>query len=60
MRLSIRAGTVITTAAVAVLIAATIPLGKLLRRPALTRALDRVTGGVLVAFGVRLATSSAP
>lgn len=42
------------------LIAATIPLGKLLRRPALTKALDRVTGGVLVAFGVRLATSTAP
>jgi len=44
----------------AALIAATIPLGKLLRRPALTKALDRVTGGVLVAFGVRLATSTAP
>jgi threonine/homoserine/homoserine lactone efflux protein len=42
----------------AVLIAATIPLGTLLRRPALTRALDRLTGGVLVAFGVRLAASS--
>ncbi|MEZ3186692.1 LysE family translocator [Pseudomonas sp. LM13] len=41
-----------------VLIAATIPLGRLLRRPALTRALDRLTGGVLVAFGVRLAASS--
>jgi len=42
----------------AVLIAATIPLGTLLLRPALTRALDRLTGGVLVAFGVRLAASS--
>ncbi|TDL94644.1 LysE family translocator [Stutzerimonas stutzeri ATCC 17588 = LMG 11199] len=42
----------------AVLTAATIPLGRLLRRPALTRALDRLTGGVLVAFGVRLAASS--
>jgi len=42
----------------AVLIAATIPLGTLLRRPSLTRALDRLTGGVLVAFGVRLAASS--
>ncbi|WP_326428658.1 LysE family translocator [Stutzerimonas frequens] len=42
----------------AVLIAATIPLGTLLRRSALTRALDRLTGGVLVAFGVRLAASS--
>ncbi len=42
----------------AVLIAATIPLGALLRRPALTRVLDRLTGGVLVGFGVRLAASS--
>ncbi|MCQ4251482.1 LysE family translocator [Pseudomonas stutzeri] len=50
----------LTLAWFAVLIAATVPLGKLWRRPALTRALDRVTGGVLVAFGVRLATSSAP
>lgn len=42
----------------AVLIAATIPLAKLLRSPELTKAMDRVTGGVLVAFGVRLAASS--
>jgi threonine/homoserine/homoserine lactone efflux protein len=50
----------LTLAWFAVLIAATIPLGRLLRRPALTRALDRLTGGVLVGFGVRLAASSGP
>ena len=48
----------LTLAWFAILIAATIPLGRLLRRPALTRALDRLTGGVLVGFGVRLAASS--
>jgi len=50
----------LTLAWFAILIAATIPLGRLLRRPALTRALDRLTGGVLVGFGVRLAASSGP
>jgi len=44
----------------AVLIAAGIPLGRLLRRPALISALDRLTGGVLLAFGGKLAASSAP
>lgn len=43
----------------AVLIAATVPLGRFLRRAAVIRALDRLTGGVLIAFGVRLAGSSA-
>lgn len=43
-----------------VLIAATVPLGRFLRRPSLMKALDRITGGVLVAFGVRLAMSPAP
>ncbi len=42
-----------------VLIAATVPLGRFLRRPAVIKALDRLTGGVLIAFGARLATSSA-
>lgn len=37
------------------LIAATRPLAAWLRRPAVTRWLDRLTGGVLVAFGLRLA-----
>ncbi|GGF77085.1 lysine transporter LysE [Azorhizobium oxalatiphilum] len=39
----------------AVLIAATVPLGRLLARPAVVRALDRLTGLVFVAFGIRLA-----
>lgn len=41
----------------AVLIAATLPLASLLRRPAAMRLLDRVTGAVFLAFGLRLATS---
>lgn len=43
----------------AVLIAATVPLGRFLARPGAVRLLDRLTGGVLVAFGLKLATSSA-
>jgi len=39
----------------ALLIAATIPLGRLLARPRVIRALDRITGGVFIAFGIRLA-----
>ncbi|MGU3494460.1 LysE family translocator [Xanthobacteraceae bacterium A53D] len=39
----------------AVLIAATVPLTRLLARPAMVRGLDRLTGLVFVAFGVRLA-----
>ena len=39
----------------ALLIAATLPLARILRRPAVIRALDRATGGVFVLFGVRLA-----
>ncbi len=38
----------------ALLIAATRPLAAWLRHPAVTRALDRLTGGVLIAFGLRL------
>lgn len=41
----------------AVLIAATLPLAGLLRRSAAMRLLDRVTGAVFLAFGLRLATS---
>lgn len=37
------------------LIAATQPIAKLLRRAAVVRWLDRVTGGVFIAFGLRLA-----
>ena len=39
----------------AALIAATVPIAGLLRAPAVVRWLDRVTGGVFVAFGLRLA-----
>lgn len=41
----------------AMLIAATVPLGRVLRRPRVIRAMDRVTGGVFVAFGAKLALS---
>jgi threonine/homoserine/homoserine lactone efflux protein len=41
-----------------VLIAAAAPLGKFLRKPRAISALDRLTGGVFVAFGLKLATSS--
>lgn len=40
------------------LIAAAVPLGAFLRRPATARTLDRITGGIFIAFGVKLATSS--
>ena len=39
------------------LIAATRPLARLLRDPRLVRALDRLTGGVLIFFGLKLAFS---
>jgi threonine/homoserine/homoserine lactone efflux protein len=39
------------------LIAATRPLLGLLRRPAVVKTLDRITGGIFVAFGARLAVS---
>jgi threonine/homoserine/homoserine lactone efflux protein len=41
-----------------VLIAATVPLGKFLRRPSAVQTLDRLTGAVFVAFGAKLALSS--
>lgn len=43
----------------AALIAAAIPLGRLLRRPKAIERLDRLTGGIFIAFGMKLATSSA-
>lgn len=49
---------VIGTACFAVLIAVTAPLNRQLRRPAVIRALDRATGAIFVAFGVKLALSS--
>ena len=48
---------VLTLAWFAVLIAATVPLGQFLRRPAAVKALDRMTGGVFVMFGLKLALS---
>ncbi len=41
----------------AALIAVTAPLGRLLRRPRAVRVMDRLTGGVFLAFGARLAVS---
>jgi threonine/homoserine/homoserine lactone efflux protein len=40
------------------LVAATRPLGRVLRRAAVVRAIDRITGGVLIAMGLRLALES--
>ncbi len=42
----------------AILIIATAPLIRILREPGPLRWMDRITGGVLIAFGVKLATSS--
>lgn len=42
----------------ALLIAATAPLGRFLRRPGAVCVLDRLTGGIFVAFGLKLALSS--
>ena len=39
----------------AALIAATVPLGRVLARPRVVTMLDRLTGGIFVAFGVKLA-----
>jgi len=41
----------------AVLIAATLPLSRVLRRPTVVRWIDRIAGGVLIGFGARLALS---
>ena len=38
----------------AALIALTVPLGRILARPAVKRAMDRVTGATLIGFGLRL------
>jgi len=40
------------------LIAATRPITRFLRRPAIVKACDRVTGGIFVAFGIGLALES--
>ena len=41
----------------AVLIAASVPLGRFLRRPRVVGSMDRLIGGLFVAFGARLALS---
>ncbi len=41
----------------ALLIAATVPLGRFIRLPRIVSTMDRVTGGVFVLFGIRLALS---
>jgi threonine/homoserine/homoserine lactone efflux protein len=41
----------------AVLIAATLPLSRVLRRPAVVRWIDRIAGVVLIGFGAKLALS---
>ncbi|WP_206244722.1 LysE family translocator [Novosphingobium terrae] len=43
----------------AVLIAASVPLGRMLREPKAVKRLDRLTGGVFMAFGLKLALSPA-
>ncbi|MEN9932963.1 MAG: hypothetical protein RIS17_1536 [Pseudomonadota bacterium] len=42
----------------AMLILATMPMARLLRRPRFVTAMDRVTGGIFIAFGARLALSA--
>lgn len=42
----------------ALLIVGTVPLGRVLRRPSVVRRLDRITGGIFIAFGIRLAVTS--
>jgi threonine/homoserine/homoserine lactone efflux protein len=44
----------------AALIAAAVPLGRFLARPPVVRVLDRITGGIFVAFGLRLALARQP
>ena len=43
----------------AALIAMTVPIGRRLREPRVVRALDRATGAVFLAFGVKLAAAQA-
>lgn len=40
-----------------VLVTATVPLGRFLRQPSAMKTLDRLTGGIFIAFGVKLAAS---
>lgn len=49
----------LTLAWFSLLIALTVPLGRFLAKPPVVRALDRLTGGVFVAFGAKLALTQA-
>jgi threonine/homoserine/homoserine lactone efflux protein len=49
----------LTLAWFSLLIALTVPLGRFLAKPPVVRALDRLTGGVFVAFGAKLALTHA-
>jgi threonine/homoserine/homoserine lactone efflux protein len=49
----------LTLAWYAVLIAAMVPLGRFLRMPLVVKSMDRLAGGVFVAFGIKLVTSTA-
>jgi threonine/homoserine/homoserine lactone efflux protein len=49
---------VLGTAWFALLIAVTAPFNRQLRKPKVVRTLDRMTGGIFVAFGVKLALSA--
>ena len=51
---------VLTLTWFSILIAATVPLGDFLRRPLAVKTLDRLTGGIFIAFGAKLASSSSP
>jgi threonine/homoserine/homoserine lactone efflux protein len=42
----------------AALVALTVPLGRFLRRPSVVRGMDRLTGGVFLIFGARLALAA--
>jgi threonine/homoserine/homoserine lactone efflux protein len=46
---------VIALAWCSILVALTVPIGRFLERPKVVRWLDRVTGGVFIAFGAKLA-----
>ena len=49
----------LTLAWFSLLIALTVPLGRFLAKPRVVKALDRLTGGVFVAFGAKLALAHA-
>ena len=50
-------GVVLTIGWFGMLIAATVPMGRFFRRPRVVERLDRITGGIFILFGARLALS---